>query len=324
MKVTLDLEQLLADQQITQEEYNKLKALASQSTGSLAFSILIGFGVIAVSGAALALVPAPITAIIIGAAVLIGGICLLRLGEEQWKLLSQICILVGALMLAGGILVADDGNPRSFIAIAAIYSIAAIFAQSSLLTVLAVLSMGPILGASTGYGHATYMLSIQEPLLSIIVFSILGVTFYWLSTKLTLAKDFHLIYSHLAIIAARTCLFMVNLGFWIGSLWGDKLHKLTATPIVVPADAFSIVWALALIATGVWAWQRNLRWAVNVVAIFAGIHFYTQWFENLSASAGSVLMAGVLALIFALTIKHLNSMMVKNSNNDSNQPPNRI
>ncbi|MBI2792953.1 MAG: hypothetical protein HYX61_13485 [Gammaproteobacteria bacterium] len=309
MKVTLDLEQLLADEKITQQEYNKLKVLATQSTGSLAFSILIGFGVIAVSGAALALVPAPITAIIIGAAVLIGGISLLRLGHEQWKLLAQICILVGALMLAGGIVVADDGNARSFIAIAAIYSIAAVFAHSSLLTVLAVLSIGPILGASTGYGHATYMLSVQEPLLSIIVFSFMGVVFYWLSTKLPLAKDLHLIYSHLAIIASRTCLFMVNLGFWIGSLWGDKLNKLTATPVIVSDVAFSVVWAIALIATGIWAWQNNRRWVVNVVAIFGGIHFYTQWFEHLSASAGSVLMAGVLALVFALMIKHLNSMM---------------
>ena len=77
MKVTLDLDQLLSDGKITQSEYEKLRALAAKSTGSLAFNILIGFGVIAVGGAALALVPVTITAIIIGLGILIAGLVLL-------------------------------------------------------------------------------------------------------------------------------------------------------------------------------------------------------------------------------------------------------
>ena len=57
MKVVLDLDQLLSEGKISREEHEKFSALAAQSTGTLAFNILIGFGVIAVSGAALALVP---------------------------------------------------------------------------------------------------------------------------------------------------------------------------------------------------------------------------------------------------------------------------
>ena len=30
-------------------------------------------------------------------------------------------------------------------------------------------------------------------------------------------------YERLAITAARTSIFLVNFGFWIGSLWGDRL-----------------------------------------------------------------------------------------------------
>jgi iron complex transport system permease protein len=30
--------------------------------------------------------------------------------------------------------------------------------------------------------------------------------------------------------------------------------------------------------------QVNRRWLVNLVALFAGIHFYTQWFERLGAT----------------------------------------
>ena len=47
MKITLDIDQLLSEGAITQDEYEKLSGLAAKSTGSLAFNILIGFGVIA-------------------------------------------------------------------------------------------------------------------------------------------------------------------------------------------------------------------------------------------------------------------------------------
>jgi len=308
MKVALDLEQLLVDNHITQAEYEKLKAFANQSTSTLAFNILLGFGVVAVSGAALALIPTPITAIFIGAMVLIAGIVIFKTGNMQWKLLAQICILVGALMLGGGILLADNGNPRSFIAIAGIYTIAAIFAQSGLLTALAVLSVGPILGANSGYAHATYMIGVQEPMLCITAYSILGMGLYWLSQRL-MQTPVPLVYSQLMIIASRTSLFMVNLGFWIGSLWGDTFYALT-NPVVIPETVFAITWAIALVACGIWAWYKNLRWVLNVVAIFGGIHFYTQWFEHLSASPLSVLLAGVMALVFALMLKYMNAKMI--------------
>ncbi len=67
MKVVLDLSQLLEDGEITQAEADKLKRLSVKSTGSLAFNILIGFGVIAVAVGAIALVPDAMTGIILGA-----------------------------------------------------------------------------------------------------------------------------------------------------------------------------------------------------------------------------------------------------------------
>ena len=33
-------------------------------------------------------------------------------------------------------------------------------------------------------------------------------------------------YEGLALMAARTSLFLVNFGFWIGSLWGDRMNWL--------------------------------------------------------------------------------------------------
>jgi len=115
MKVTLDLDQLLSEEKITQAEYEKLSGFAAKSTGSLAFNILIGFGVIAVSGAALALVPAPTTAIVIGLIILTVGLALLRSGSKNWMVLANICILVGALMAGGGIVTTFKGSLLSIL-----------------------------------------------------------------------------------------------------------------------------------------------------------------------------------------------------------------
>ena len=94
---------------------------------------------------------------------------------------------------------------------------ASIVARSSLLMAAAVLALGACLGARAGYWHATYMLAIYEPLVTIVLFSLLALGTYYLSKSL--AAD----YERLALIAARTSVFMVNFGFWIGSLWGDNL-----------------------------------------------------------------------------------------------------
>ena len=70
--------------------------------------------------------------------------------------------------------------------------------------------------------------------------------------------------------------------------------------------AFAAVWAVALIAVGVWAVRANRRWLVNIVAVFGVIHFYTQWFERLGPQPIAILIAGVIALGVALGLWRLN------------------
>jgi iron complex transport system permease protein len=304
VKVTLDLNQLLDDGKITQDEYEKFSAFASKSTGSLAFNILIGFGVIAVSGAALALVPIPTTAIIIGLIALVIGLLILRVGYEQWRVLANILILTGALMTGGGIVAVAKGSLTSILAVVAIYSVAGIFARSALLVVLATLMLSASIGAKTGYFHASYYLVIQEPTITVILFSLLGIGLYQLSKRLSAE------FERLAIASARTSVFLVNFGFWVGSLWGERSD---AREIIIPDSVFAILWALALIATAIWSWKRNRRWVLNTVATFGGIHFYTQWFEHLGASPGTVLIAGILALGLAVALRSINKMMKDNT-----------
>lgn len=66
MKIVIDVDKLLEEGRITTEEYERLNALTVQETGALAFNILIGFGVIATAGGALALLPSGPTAMLLG------------------------------------------------------------------------------------------------------------------------------------------------------------------------------------------------------------------------------------------------------------------
>ncbi|ADJ29703.1 hypothetical protein [Nitrosococcus watsonii] len=304
MKVTLDLDQLLSEGEITQIEYNKLSELAAKSTRSLAFNILIGLSVIAVSGASLALLPAPTTAIVIGLFILIAGLALLRSGWEQWRVLSNICILVGALMTGGGVVTEFKGSFLSILSVTAIFTVAAIFARSTLLAVLATLMLSASIGARTGYFHASYFLVIQEPTITVILFSLLAIGLYHLSKKLSAE------YEKIAIASARAGVFFVNFGFWVGSLWGERSE---AREVLISDTVFSFLWALALLATAIWSWKGSRRWVLNTVAAFGGIHFYTQWFEHLGASPGAVLVAGLLALAFAVGLRSINSKMKENA-----------
>jgi hypothetical protein len=323
MKVTLDLSKLLEQGKITPADAERLKALALHDTGNLGLNILTGFGVIAAAARGLALLLTafsftPFSAAMIGAAAFALGLLLLWPKGEVWGFLSQTLIVLGGLTGAAGFFILDQGSPRAALLVTAIFAVTALVARSSLMAVLSVLALGASLGARTGYMHAVYSLSIQEPTVTIVLFSALALVLYLVSLRV--AAD----YERIAIAAARTCLILVNFGFWIGSLWGDRLRlyrywtqndvtggpEFTARGAVIPDYVFSIGWAIALLAVGVWGVKNGRRWVVNIAAIFGGIHFYTQWFSILGANAISVLLAGVILIAIALGLRAFNQTAV--------------
>lgn len=297
MIVTLDLTRLLKDGRITREEHDRLAALGSAATGSLAFNILIGFGVIAVAAGIIALVPDAATGVVVGGGLLAGGLAVHVAGLRQWEVLANMCVLVGALVLAGGVIVLSDAASTAFLAIAAGFAAIGILARSGLLVCLSVLALSSAIGARTGYEHATYFLGIEAPIVTIVLFSGLALATYQASKLLPAAHE------RLAILASRTSLFLVNFGFWIGSLWGDEVPGIGTG---LSDDAFSLVWAAGLVGLGVWGYRRNRRWVVNLAAVFGAIHFYTQWFERLGAEPVSVLVGGIVALAFAFALHRFN------------------
>lgn len=306
MKITLDISKLVEDGKLTSAEAEKLKALASHEIGSLAINVLIGFGVVAVAAGAVALLPTPLTAVGLGLGLFAVGCVIVLNRVQQWIVLGQICLVIGALMFSGGVIAYGKGSLAAMLIVTIALTLAAVAARSSLLTVLAVLAMSACLGAQTGYSHAMYSLAIFEPSLTIVLFSGLALLTYRASKRLP--AD----YERIAIMAARTSIVLINFGFWIGSLWGDPLILLrgmnSKDPSVfiqstaIPAAAFSIGWALLLLAAGIWGTMVNRRWLVNVAAAFGAIHFYTQWFEKLGATPLSVLLGGVAMLAIALAL----------------------
>lgn len=302
MKITLDLGKLVEQGRLTPEEAQRLRGLAAEGTGSTALNILIGFGVVAVALGVMGLVPAPGVAVALGA--ILGGVGLgfILQKQESWAILANICLLAGALMLAAGVMMLTKGSVEALLGVTALLVAGGIVARSGLLIALGVLALSATIGARTAYMHATYVLAVEQPLATVVLFSGLALGAYHLSK--VLKADM----ARLAIIAARTSLLLVNFGFWVGSLWGDRLSwfvdRATTSRYAppMPAWSFSILWALAILGAGAWAARANRPWVLNLAAVFGAIHFYTQWFEKLGPNPFSVLVAGVLSLGLAVGI----------------------
>jgi hypothetical protein len=285
MKILIDLDRALADNKITQEEYVRLQALGTGQTSDLALNILIGFGVIAVVGGFLALVPTTLTVAGTGSVMALAGLGLILYHAARWRILGEILLVVGAVLLAAGFVLLEEGSMRAFLVATVIFGATALVANNGLLAALAVLGLSGALGSRSGYAHATYMIGVEEPTFTIVVFAVAGIGLVVTAERLPSAQ------ARLALIAARTSALLVNLGFWIGSLWGDRLGE-----TAIPRDAFTIAWAVALAGAAAWAWRTNRRWPLITATVFAAIHFYTQWFERLGAEPVAVLMAGVIAI----------------------------
>src|SRR5262249_448309 len=168
---------------------------------------------------------------------------------------------------AGRRLMLGKGSLDSYLWAFAFSSGGAVAAGSGLLAAMSALALSGAMGAATAYDHASYFLIVQRPTLTVVSFGLLGWGAYRWSLKL---GEVH---RRLAVRLAGTSLFLVNMGFWVGSLWGDTFTGprndwSLGSGHDVPDEAFVIVWAIALIAVAVWGLRQNRRWVVNLSAVF--------------------------------------------------------
>jgi iron complex transport system permease protein len=305
MKILIDIGELERDGLVDDKMAAMLRAHAVRDTGSTAINILLAFGAIAIAAGILSLQPSPFLGSLLGLAFVGLGFAIRRQFQAQWGKLGGIWMIVGALILAGGVGAIIDQPFAGSCAAALILAAVGVLAGSRLLIALTPLALASAIGGSTGYWHACYMIAITEPSLTIALFFVLGLA-GWLTAK-GRAGLFHT----LSITFARMCVILVNFGFWVGSLWGDTPGRLWRDPNSqdyfggaggqqIPPMAFIIGWAIALLAAGAWGARNGRRFLVNTVAVFGGIHFFTQWFELIGFYPVSVILAGIAVVAFGL------------------------
>ncbi len=291
MKVTLDLDVLVAQGKLSAEEAERLKGFATTETGALAANILFGLGATGIAMGIAALIPSLYSVAVIGGIMFAIGFSIRLQRVEAAAIFGQIVMVVGALAVCAGIggLWGDMLLVR--IALTLGLAVAAVAAFSGLLTALAVLAFGLTITIDADPWVPTQFLTVAIMALSGLVLGL-----YLLSLRLAPA------YERLAIIAMRVAIILVNAAFFAGSLVGDSGAN-------VPAGLFSIAWALALLAFGAWAVFANRRWVVNSVAVFGALHFFTQWFIALGAQPISILGGGVLLIGFGVALVRFNTWL---------------
>ncbi|MET3924811.1 hypothetical protein [Devosia sp. 2618] len=287
MKITLDLDALVANGKLTTADAERLKGYAAEDTGALGTNVFLALGAAVVAAGVGVLVPTMETAIAIG--VLLTGIGLwLRIARvERWALFGQIVLIIGVLAFVGGVgaLFGELIWVRALLTIG--LAVAAVGARSGMLAALAVLAFAASIIINPDLDSAQYLT------ISIVILAALVLGLYILSLRLPHA------YERLAIIAMRTAILLVNVAFFLGSLLGDSSLGLSSV-------FFSIAWALAMAAFAIWAVFANRRWVVNTMAVFGAIHFFTQWFSALGAQPLSILGGGLLLIAFGLGLAWFN------------------
>lgn len=309
-RITLDLDALLSSGQLSPQEADKLKALAlPDQRNSLLINLCLTFGAISVAAGTIALVPNATTGLILALFSLAGAEFLRRSAKgASLKVLGTALTLMGALGVAGWIgwefREAADGTLPAVL-ITTILTATALWFRSAFLSALAVLSLGAVFGSSTGYWHASYGLFVEEPTITLLIFGLLATGLYRARSLLSEA------WQSMTTIAARTAVFMVNFGFWVGSLWGDRIGEFWMSPdswqarnawresaLTIPDEVFTLGWAGALVAV-IATSQRNSFLSITSI-VFLAIHFYTQYFVILGASPESLVVGGLVLVGLAV------------------------
>ena len=309
-KITLHLKHLLENGTITKEEAERFIALSEHKTGGTIFrNLMVIFGTLSIVGGFLGIAPDPNIAAALAAITLGGGYWLYYKGDESWKFVAQSFGFLGTIGVTSWLIHTMDfiGGERPetsdiiimWLIISSILGLVAFTLHNKFLAGLFPLALAQLIGASTFYSHASYYLSIREPSLAILIFSVIAGATYFASTKL------RGIYDDLCTIIARVSLFIVNMAFWIGSLWGDKIgkkfnYRYDPTDLHIDEMVFTIGWFLALLIAIAWGTHRGLGYVVNLSIVFLGIHAYTQYFEFVGLNPIGMLVGGIMIFATAM------------------------
>ncbi|MCT4557956.1 MAG: hypothetical protein N4A61_07850 [Pelagimonas sp.] len=197
-----------------------------------------------------------------------------------------------------------------------------------LITALAIIPFAQALDTGTFYFHAAYVFYSPESTLSILQLSGLVALMIWLSPRLT---ERHARHSRtlgtLGLIVANLCALVGSLwGDWVGeTIWGPGASRWRSdmdydtwnaardtyreTALFLSDSAYTIGWAVILMALIAWSAMRNHRAVFNTSLTFAGIHAYTQVFESFYDQPLAYVLGGLAAIPLAWGIWQLDQKM---------------
>ena len=301
MKYLVDVDDLERKGVFTPDLAAALRASAERKVASTAINTVLGFGAAAVAAGLVAEFKSVGVAAALGAALLVAGYALTATVPKTWSRLASIWMVVGALMLSVSVAALLDRPLEGSLVAAAILVFVGLLARSRLLMAAAALALGAAVGGSAGYWRACYAIALEEPTLTIALFSLLAFIAWRIAIVAPPA------FSDLILTFARTSVVLVNFGFWIGSLYGNSPGSLWRLPGPrewaalgeaprISAVVFALGWALALLAAGYWGARNGRRFMVNSAATFGAILFYTQWYERLGLEPASVIGGGLAAI----------------------------
>lgn len=269
--------------------------------------------------------------------VLVALICLWRWRTSAWsaRFVLGTVLLMGLSMHLGGIEILaqlhDLGPPwRNLLLLYYAVALAGTGWQLDvrLITAAALIPFAQILETGTAYFHAVYAFYSPEPTLTILQMGLLIAACMWGVVRVSERNA-----RHLRILAVMGFI-IANLCALVGSIWGDVVGEHLWGPgryrdgwadyetysaardsfrdaaLIIPELTYSILWAVTLLATIIWAASRTQRGLFNAALTFAAIHFYTQMFESFADEPLAYVIGGLGAIPLAWGVWRLNQWMV--------------
>ncbi len=256
-----------------------------------------------------------------------------KVGALTARFVTGAIMLMGAtLHLAGGYMLLENNNitglPISMYHLytAGVIALAGWFTNIRTVTALAIIPFAQALDTGTFYFHAAYVFYSPESTLSILQMVALILAAVWLANNSQERTARHArVMSVMGFIVANLCAL-------VGSLWGDRIGETIWGPgrsawrsgyenhdawktahdafmesaWIISDDVYAILWAVALLAMIIFAAHRNNRGLFNTAITFAGIHAYTQMFENFADEPLAWVIGGLAAVPLAWCLWRLN------------------
>lgn len=309
--VRLDLDALEEAGEITAQDRERIESLAlPEQRGSLLVNTLMIFGSLAAAAGTIALVPSAITGLILAVIALCGAEALRRFdGGQSWQVLGAALVIMGTAGVCGWIAAETWGKSIFWppLAITAVLVAGSVWFRSALLSILATLSLGSLLGSGTSDWHDHYGIFINEPTIAIIVFSAAAYGVHKLRGRL------EQVWVEFTTAVTRTAFFMFNWSFAVGTFSGDHVGEHWAahwsqpweqrqawreSALYIHEDVFSVVWLVVLAALILKNREGSFVSVASVV--FLTIHLYARYFVFFGASARTLLFAGLVSVGLAV------------------------